>query len=714
MKINEMYRLQGMDPRRFKQIHEDAEIGKQLGNAMSVNVIERIILQILKIIPLHHTMTKFTDKWQTGEAIDKLKETIETINVKHEMYQISQNAPNRVTAPVMASNNRQLMIDSGATYHLISHYHLTEQEKHNRRLVPQPIPLSTANKVIYARWETDIYVPELGIEVTVYILDNCPPVLSLGQLIQQHHYDYFWIHNQQPYLQKDGYRIYCTPVNNVPFLQTEYLSMPSTQPTQQEEDPTPTYSPDISMDQSPWNKDAAPTQIESNSQKQSEQDAFIEEWQMLEEQDDMAHLFGDYPDPEDLTDSQGIQIIDDSESQAQPKSKAKATAKAKRKNTKRKLATGENKHNIFTHFPKDPNCPICRETKVNRVYCRSQPSERPDSLPEPKDFADAVTCDHKILNEEDKSRNQDQNIFVIYDRAKHWLQAYPVETKNHLDTMTSFQRFFGPQIKPKHIFSDNSGEIKKACEIMGYSQDTSRPHRSETNGMAERQVRNVVEGTKSTLVQSGFHEDWWSYAVYAFCFLHCVVDQVVGTQGQQAGTPYFQRFGENFAGPIIPMGAEVTYIPQSKQDKARLHPLGRSTLRGIFLGYKQQAGGGWSQDVDIIDWEEIDTAEHKARVYPRTCHYKEINIQKELNTGNFIFPLANGELNQPGKDNYEMQRIRLKRNRQRQHEERKQEQERQQEFIQEPHQDPVEMPQDFWQVNDETIQRIHRQPRIEY
>ena len=104
MKINEMYRLQGMDPRRFKKIHEDTEVGRQLGNAMSVNVIERILIQILKIIPLHHTKTSFTDRWQTGEAIRKLQETVETVNVKYEMYQISPNTPNRVTAPVMASN----------------------------------------------------------------------------------------------------------------------------------------------------------------------------------------------------------------------------------------------------------------------------------------------------------------------------------------------------------------------------------------------------------------------------------------------------------------------------------------------------------------------------------------------------------------------------------------------------------------------------------
>ena len=35
------------------------------------------------------------------------------------------------------------------------------------------------------------------------------------------------------------------------------------------------------------------------------------------------------------------------------------------------------------------------------------------------------------------------------------------------------------------------------------------PHRSETNGIAERAVRRVKEVTSSLLVQSGSDEQWW-------------------------------------------------------------------------------------------------------------------------------------------------------------------------------------------------------------
>ena len=39
---------------------------------------------------------------------------------------------------------------------------------------------------------------------------------------------------------------------------------------------------------------------------------------------------------------------------------------------------------------------------------------------------------------------------------------------------------------------------------------TSTPHRSETNGIAERAVRRVKEGTSAVLLQSGLNETWWA------------------------------------------------------------------------------------------------------------------------------------------------------------------------------------------------------------
>ena len=50
------------------------------------------------------------------------------------------------------------------------------------------------------------------------------------------------------------------------------------------------------------------------------------------------------------------------------------------------------------------------------MHCNSKRHGEPDELPEPKEFADAITADHKILNEDDESRNADRVALVIMDR----------------------------------------------------------------------------------------------------------------------------------------------------------------------------------------------------------------------------------------------------------------------------------------------------------
>ena len=56
-------------------------------------------------------------------------------------------------------------------------------------------------------------------------------------------------------------------------------------------------------------------------------------------------------------------------------------------------------------------------------------------------------------------------------------------------------------------------------EDLSWNHCTSTPHRSETNGIAERAVRRVKEGTSAVLLQSGLDENWWQilWNVIPFC-----------------------------------------------------------------------------------------------------------------------------------------------------------------------------------------------------
>ena len=108
----------------------------------------------------------------------------------------------------------------------------------------------------------------------------------------------------------------------------------------------------------------------------------------------------------------------------------------------------------------------------------------------------------------------------------------------------------GSSLKPKVEHTDNSMEFGKAC------LRTSTPHRSDTNGIAERAVGRVKEGTSAVLLQSRLDEMWWSDSMECYCNLRHVQDLLADRK-----TPHERRFGDPFKGPIIPFGALGEYHP---------------------------------------------------------------------------------------------------------------------------------------------------------
>ena len=102
-----------------------------------------------------------------------------------------------------------------------------------------------------------------------------------------------------------------------------------------------------------------------------------------------------------------------------------------------------------------------------------------------------------------ESRKNHRYAVVVQDLATQWIQSYPCKTKTSQETQRSLQKFLEPDWKPKVIYTDNSLEFGKSCEDLSWNRCASTPHRSETNGIAERAVRRVKEGTSAVLLQSG-------------------------------------------------------------------------------------------------------------------------------------------------------------------------------------------------------------------
>ena len=93
--------------------------------------------------------------------------------------------------------------------------------------------------------------------------------------------------------------------------------------------------------------------------------------------------------------------------------------------TKRREDLG--KHSVYTHFPKDRNCEICKRTKITRAPCRRRSGE---AVPRVDKFGDLITADHKVLSDNCESRNNHRYAVVVQDIATQWIQAYPCQNKN--------------------------------------------------------------------------------------------------------------------------------------------------------------------------------------------------------------------------------------------------------------------------------------------
>ena len=93
--------------------------------------------------------------------------------------------------------------------------------------------------------------------------------------------------------------------------------------------------------------------------------------------------------------------------------------------------------------------------------------------------------------------------------------------------MKSLRKFLELEEDPKVIFTDHSLEFVFACEDLFWNHCTSRPHWSETNGIAEKAVRRVKEVTSSVLVQSGLDDQRCADAMECYCQLRNVQDVCV-------------------------------------------------------------------------------------------------------------------------------------------------------------------------------------------
>ena len=312
--------------------------------------------------------------WKLANSVLKLKE--------HERATFFSPSENRcLPASSLKPEEREFVVDSGASMPMISKKDLSDAEMDTLTKSCSPTTVMTGNGEVQTHEEATVYVKELDIFLTMKVLEKTPAVLWLGKLCDENGYSYEWINGQKPHLIKNGIRIPCNTENFdpivVPGLSSSSSGSSSTSKTSSRQESnssssssTSSSAPKVSeiqireredginSDTSPVpvstsvdDRSVQPDETQANkTQKPNKKETTIERGNPL--YSEIREWLQEFR--EDLVDDE-IPVHGDSHASSSHEVSLEPTFK-------RREDLG--KHSVYTHFPKDRNCEICKRTKL--------------------------------------------------------------------------------------------------------------------------------------------------------------------------------------------------------------------------------------------------------------------------------------------------------------------------------------------------------------
>ena len=161
----------------------------------------------------------------------------------------------------------------------------------------------------------------------------------------------------------------------------------------------------------------------------------------------------------------------------------------------------------------------------------------------------------------------------------------------------ALEDFAGPKAVVRSFYSDNSPELIRAAKDLAWIHGTATPGRPATNGVAERAVRSVLDGTRTILENAEMPLQYWTLASRHWCFSHNI-------ETRDGDSSWNQRHKTgHFKGLRVPFGAKVDFLPSPIQEKSP--KFGPRAISGVFLGYHILPGGKWKGDILAASLEDF-------------------------------------------------------------------------------------------------------------
>ncbi len=149
--------------------------------------------------------------WKLAKNVLKLKE-----HERATFFSPSENR--RLPASTLQPEEREFVVDSGASMHMISENDLSDAQMDTLTKSCSPTIVITANGEVPTHEEATVYVKELDIFLTVKVLENMPAVLSQGKAFSMNTDTHTNGSTAENHISLNGFRIQCNTENFVPIV----------------------------------------------------------------------------------------------------------------------------------------------------------------------------------------------------------------------------------------------------------------------------------------------------------------------------------------------------------------------------------------------------------------------------------------------------------------------------------------------------------------
>ena len=156
-------------------------------------------------------------------------------------------------------------------------------------------------------------------------------------------------------------------------------------------------------------------------------------------------------------------------------------------------------------------CRTCQRARMMAPHARRKGGQK---RVETQVFGDHIIGDHVIIkkNVEEGLRGE-QVALVLKDLHTQYRFVYPSQSKDAQSSVDALNHFIGAKDDVQVVYTDISPELIRAIKNLDYRHQTSIEYVDSSKSFAEREVRQMLEGARSNLLQPGLPLKMWQLAM---------------------------------------------------------------------------------------------------------------------------------------------------------------------------------------------------------